>query len=688
MLALTYHSRDFTIMRGLTFRQSLKAPIICMEQNLKVNQSSRFSAGFLALVVAGSIFVSVALLGTIVGAAPLVKKNDISSSIIDATQRNNQVDNLPQRPVLQGGADEKFKFDATVTLPFSQQARLAAATPGKETTPKISRLTSAADAAPQSQLPPETRQGSVLSSVAIFGYDVGRATAYVGGELWASFSLFGTSLYQNVIGTRTKNTFFETPDTLGTEKQSLVTKQDSSVGVSTSPVDNAKPTMPPQSENVTAQPPRQTSGVRSRALASGVKPSDTKPYTPIVSNSGSGDILPTSTNSAQPDNVIGSTENAASTLNPSAIAPLCSWQQTEDGRALLNADAANVANEMDILFDLGLMKEPAIRLDDGTVFLPKATQRLLQIRTGYACDGAASKSRRLIGHVIADPSSSGLVQASQSGRIAPSEGGLPRLGQNVQAGDILGYLIPSWSNSERTRLEEEIAGLRGEIAEKELELARTRELPFLPFRQGRILSIRLDLDKLRRRRDALLDGLENPEALVASTSGVIAQAQARIGQVVEAKDMLWEIVDPKRIWVEAEWYGNQSPTNIHSASAIRADETVVALQFEAMGWSLESQATPLQFQMINSPSNVRLGEPVNVLVQQGEKFDGKLLPRDSLVRRSNGEMQVWVATEAEMFEPRLVRWRAFDGDSIVVEDGLEDGARVVISGAFLLAEVR
>ena len=92
--------------------------------------------------------------------------------------------------------------------------------------------------------------------------------------------------------------------------------------------------------------------------------------------------------------------------------------------------------------------------------------------------------------------------------------------------------------------------------------------------------------------------------------------------------------------------------------------------------------------MINSPSNVRLGEPVNVLVQQGEKFDGKLLPRDSLVRRSNGEMQVWVATEAEMFEPRLVRWRAFDGDSIVVEDGLEDGARVVISGAFLLAEVR
>src|SRR3546814_10490842 len=165
--------------------------------------------------------------------------------------------------------------------------------------------------------------------------------------------------------------------------------------------------------------------------------------------------------------------------------------------------------------------------------MPKVGQRLLQIRTGLPCTGGVRTSRTLVGHVIADPTASGLVQSGQAGRIEAPEWGLPRLGQKVAAGEVLGYLRPIWSNRERAQMEAEIATLRGTVAEKELELARSRELPLLPFRDGRILSIRLELDKLRRPRDALIAGRAGAEAIIASARGVIARPDPRLATVVE-----------------------------------------------------------------------------------------------------------------------------------------------------------
>lgn len=361
----------------------------------------------------------------------------------------------------------------------------------------------------------------------------------------------------------------------------------------------------------------------------------------------------------------------------------CSWPALERSQSS-DAEAAIMAE----LTELKLLDEPAIRMPDGAVFLPKVTQRLLQIRTGYPCKGAVTSSRTLVGHVIADPTASGLVQASQDSRIEAAPWGLPRLGQRVTEGEILGYLRPIWSNRDRAETKAQIATLRGEIAEKELELARSRELPMLPFRQGRILSIRLELDKLRRQRDALVDGLEGAKAILATASGVIARANARVGQVVSVQHLLWEIVDERRLWVEADWFGSEPPTTIPAASATRADGTSLSLAYEGGGWAMNAQSTPLQFRIDNPVSGLRIGERVTVLVRQPVAAEGMLVPRSALTRRSNGETGLWAATAAERFESYRVRWKPVDGSTVVIEAGLSEDARVVISGAALLSEVR
>lgn len=366
----------------------------------------------------------------------------------------------------------------------------------------------------------------------------------------------------------------------------------------------------------------------------------------------------------------------------SAATTPCGWPAAEsEGRETEGATLA-------MLTDLGLMSEPALRLPDGSVFMPKVGQRLLQIRTGLPCTGGVGTSRTLVGHVIADPTASGLVQSSQDGRIEAPEWGLPRLGQKVSAGEVLGYLRPIWSNRERSSMEAEISTLRGSVAEKELELARSRELPLLPFREGRILSIRLELDKLRRHRDALIQGLEGAEPITASASGVIARADARVGQVVEARHLLWEIVDEQRLWVEADWYGGEPPMAIDSASATRGNGSALTLVYEGSGWAMNQQSTPLQFRVDRPAAGLRVGERVTVLVRQPIEAEGVLVPRSALIRRGNGETAVWAAIGPERFEPLRVRWKPVDGSVVAIEAGLPEGTRVVIGGATLLSEVR
>src|SRR3972149_9320781 len=71
----------------------------------------------------------------------------------------------------------------------------------------------------------------------------------------------------------------------------------------------------------------------------------------------------------------------------------------------------------------------ARRLPDGSLFVPKAVQHQLGLRTMVAEIKDLAATVEFNGKVIADPNAGGRVQASQSGRIEPGPQGLPTLGQ-------------------------------------------------------------------------------------------------------------------------------------------------------------------------------------------------------------------------------------------------------------------
>ena len=65
------------------------------------------------------------------------------------------------------------------------------------------------------------------------------------------------------------------------------------------------------------------------------------------------------------------------------------------------------------------LRDLAQRQPDGTVFVPKATQRILAIRTVLTEPACYRRTVELPGRIIPDPNASGYVQAAVGGRLSP-----------------------------------------------------------------------------------------------------------------------------------------------------------------------------------------------------------------------------------------------------------------------------
>jgi RND family efflux transporter MFP subunit len=329
------------------------------------------------------------------------------------------------------------------------------------------------------------------------------------------------------------------------------------------------------------------------------------------------------------------------------------------------------------------------RLPDGTVFVPKPSQRLLNVRTTLTKPEEAQKAVSLIGRVIADPNRSGLVQSINGGRIIAPEKGLPRLGQAVRKGDVLALVEQAVPQADRTTLSERVGEIEQEIAVAETKLKRVRQLSDRGVAPpSQVTDAEIELEGLRRRREIVRQTRIESEVLRAPIDGAIAAARVVPGQVVASQDVVFQIVDPKGLWVEALVYGEIDPAKVTGASATAVDGTPLKLAFQGFSKALQQQATVVQFAVENPPGNLSVGSPVTVFAQNGASVRDIIMPRDAVVRGANGEAVVWRHTDPERFEARPVRTEPFDATRLVIRAGLSEGERIVVRGSELINQIR
>jgi hypothetical protein len=329
------------------------------------------------------------------------------------------------------------------------------------------------------------------------------------------------------------------------------------------------------------------------------------------------------------------------------------------------------------------------RLPDGSVNVPKIAQRRMAIRTVLAPESEAAATVEMPGRVIMDPNASGRVQAVHGGRIEPGPKGLPVAGQAVKRGDVLAYVRhhaePYALGAQQAQLAElraqrqlaeqrlqRIEGLEGTVPRKEIDAART------------------EATSLAERERSIGGSLVARETLTAPVSGVIARADLVVGQVVEPRDVLFDVVDPARMLVEATTADPTLAARVAGASLQGAPD--VTLRLLGVSSSLRDGVLPLTFAVDPAKAGTALplaiGQPVTVVARSKERIKGVVLPAQAVVRNPSNEPIVWIKSGAERFIPQPVQFRPLDASTVVVTQGLSADNRVVVQGAPLIAQIR
>ncbi len=322
------------------------------------------------------------------------------------------------------------------------------------------------------------------------------------------------------------------------------------------------------------------------------------------------------------------------------------------------------------------------RLPDGRVFLPKETQRRLALLTLVPEERLVARTVELNGHVVMDPNASGRVQPLQAGRLMAGPSGLPLLGQKVAKGEILAQVTPAVSTFDLATHAAQIADweARRQLAEK--ELARLRKLTSVVARKE-IDVAAAELAGLSAQIKALKQGVVKPELLLSPIDGVIASSSVVNGQVVESKEIVFEIIDPARLLIEAQVYDPRVANRIISAN-IPSDTT--PLTYIGSGKTLREGAVPLLFRAENARDLV-LGQLLNIVAQTNQTLRGMPLPASAIVKNAANEPVVWLHVDAEYFVAEPVQVQPLDGEQVVVT-GLREQQRVVVQGATLLNQIR
>jgi multidrug efflux pump subunit AcrA (membrane-fusion protein) len=298
------------------------------------------------------------------------------------------------------------------------------------------------------------------------------------------------------------------------------------------------------------------------------------------------------------------------------------------------------------------------RQPDGSVFLPKPAQRQIGVRTLPVESGELPRSVELNGKVVMDPNAGGKVQAIVTGRVTPGPRGLPLPGQPVKKGEVLAYVTP------------EVGGNSRSLAES--RLSRLRELS----------------DTVPRKTIEEAEAAVANEQLRAPVSGVVASANVVSGQVVEARETLFEIVNPERMLIEALAFDMAIASDIAGAFVAVGDQKL-PLRLLGVARSLREQALPLSFQGEGGAlAALAIGQPVKVFVQTRKTVQGIRVPSASLMKNPANQTIVWVKTAPERFEPRTVTVEPLDGANVAVTSGLKAGDRVAVQAATLINQIR
>ena len=181
-------------------------------------------------------------------------------------------------------------------------------------------------------------------------------------------------------------------------------------------------------------------------------------------------------------------------------------------------------------------------------------------------------------------------------------------------------------------------------------------------------------------------------ALVADRDGVITQIHAEPGQVVDAGEMIVQVVDTKQIEVlvavpESRMaklkVGDEVAVKLWASQANNQEKTYAGKVREiAPAASSTTRAFDVRVTISEPDEAVKLGMTAGVRLAESAE-DEIIIPTGALTQ-INGKSAVWVIDKKNVANPREVVAGQYTENGVMITSGLQSGEMVAIAGVHTL----
>jgi RND family efflux transporter MFP subunit len=333
---------------------------------------------------------------------------------------------------------------------------------------------------------------------------------------------------------------------------------------------------------------------------------------------------------------------------------------------------------------------PGAEEDGGIAFLKEQQWRTPGFATVFATDGAVAESFEAIGEVVPAGGRAAEVAAPIGGMIeVDGAERSPAPGQWVRRGQVLVVLTPALGEAGSA-----YAQARRELREAEDEHARATRLyavEAIPRRRLHEAEIRLQAarEALAGLAGAGTGATDSTGKLPirAPIDGVVASRRIVPGSRVAPGELLFSIVDPSVVWLEAHVpVARAARLGTATSATFRlegGERTYRVRRTVSVGSVVDSLTRTLLvlYEAANPDGTIRVGASASVAIGTGTQVRGVVVP-SSAILDEGGRPICYVQIAGERFEKRDLTLGGNDGTHAVVLSGVGAGERVVTGAAY------
>lgn len=194
---------------------------------------------------------------------------------------------------------------------------------------------------------------------------------------------------------------------------------------------------------------------------------------------------------------------------------------------------------------------------------------------------------------------------------------------------------------------------------------------------------RAQVTRLKTKQD-----IQTTVPIRSKISGVIMEVNIREGDYVDEGSNIYRLADLSSLWVEAELYANeakgfQEGMKVEVRLAAFPNQVINGKAvFSIPEFTKGAKVNILRVAIPNKDFTFAPGMQAYVTLQSDQK-KALAIPLDAVIRTPDMD-KVWVQNQEGGFEARMVTLGIQNNRYVEVKSGLQEGDKVVVSGAYLL----